>query len=213
MKVVFIFAEGPTEETFIKRVLSSHLAAQGLHLKPFNTGGTIKYQSLLRKLILRQVNDSGITLVTTIFDLYGLPKDFPGRSSQPSGSCYDRVAYLEQALGDDIAHRKFLPYLSLHEFEALLFAGPEEIDKTFPASNKVHELLKIKTAHSNNPEEINDGQMTSPSKRIQKLYQKYEKPLHGFEISQRIGLETIRSECLHFNEWLTKLEHLGHTSS
>ena len=209
MNIVFIFVEGDTEENFTKTIVAPHLKNFGIQLKQFNCKGTIKYRSLLRKFILRQANESNIALVTTMFDYYALPKDFPGRDSLSTGQCYDQVAYLEKAFAEDIAHDKFLPYLLLHEFEALLFSVPEEIAKTFPKKDESHELLKIKTAHRNNPEEIDDGPMTAPSKRIKRLYPDYDKSLQGPAIIQRIGLNNVRQECRHFDEWLTKLEAIA----
>lgn len=213
MKVVFVYVEGPTEERFVKTVLQPHLLSFNIHPKPFNCGGTIKYQSKLRKFILHKANESGIDLVTTMFDFYKLPKDFPGNRNLPAGTCYERVAYLEKAFSDDIEHSKFLPYVMLHEFEALLFSSPTEIARAFPEEDESHELQKIKTAHRNNPEEINDNESTAPSKRIENLYPSYQKVLQGTAIIQQIGLDVIRTECLHFNEWLTKLESISQSSA
>lgn len=211
MKIVFIYVEGPTEERFVKDVLQPYLRGVNVRLQIFNCYGTIKYQSKLRKFILQKVNEAGIDLVTTMFDFYKLPKDFPGQRDLPTGNCYDRVAHLETAFSKDIGHRKFSPHIMLHEFEALLFSDPVEIAKAFPHKDESHELQKIKTSHRNNPEEINDNEMTAPSKRIKKLYPSYDKVLQGPTIIQQIGLEVIRAECSHFKEWLTKLESVGQT--
>jgi hypothetical protein len=57
---------------------------------------------------------------------------------------------------------------------------------------------------------INDGEETAPSKRIGKEIPDYlgAKPTAGPIIAGKIGLETMRMKCPHFNEWLTKLENL-----
>jgi hypothetical protein len=213
MKIVFIYVEGPTEERFIKTVLQPHLLSLGIYVQVFTCYGAIKYQSQLRKFILQKANETGIDLVSTMFDFYKLPKDFPGKRNLPMGTCYDRVAHLEKAFVEDISHTKFVPYIMLHEFEALLFSSPAEIAQAFPDKDESHELQKIKTAHHNNPEEINDDEMTAPSKRIKKIYPSYDKVLQGPAIIQQIGLDLIRTECPHFNEWLRKLESLGQASS
>ena len=57
----------------------------------------------------------------------------------------------------------------------------------------------------NNPEELNDGQATAPSKRILKQYTGYEKVDDGFLLAQEIGIEQMRKSCPHFNDWVTKL--------
>ena len=61
------------------------------------------------------------------------------------------------------------------------------------------------------PELINDGQQTAPSKRIIAQFPQYGdlKTTIGTQMAERIGLETIRSKCPHFNAWLDRLEKLG----
>jgi hypothetical protein len=54
---------------------------------------------------------------------------------------------------------------------------------------------------------------TAPSKRIANLFTGYEKPLFGALAAMEIGLETIRQECPHFNDWLNRLETLPATFS
>ena len=69
--------------------------------------------------------------------------------------------------------------------------------------------LNLTVAQSvNSPEEINNSPLTAPSKRILEIFPEYEKPFHGCLTVMEIGLDTIRSQCSHFNQWLTKLEHL-----
>jgi hypothetical protein len=38
----------------------------------------------------------------------------------------------------------------------------------------------------------------------------YEKPLHGILAALEIGLDFIRNECRHFNNWLCQLESLNY---
>jgi hypothetical protein len=58
------------------------------------------------------------------------------------------------------------------------------------------------------PEEINDGPQTAPSKRLEMLHNGYRKVAMGKTISVAIGVQQIRSKCPHFNQWLNKLEKL-----
>lgn len=54
---------------------------------------------------------------TIMFDLYGLPTDFPGyEDAKGESDPHRRVSALEQALGRDISDPRFIPYLQLHEF-------------------------------------------------------------------------------------------------
>lgn len=58
------------------------------------------------------------------------------------------------------------------------------------------------------PERINDGYDTCPSRRLKKLHPAYDKVVHGYRIAARIGLPTLRQACPHFGQWLTQLEAL-----
>jgi hypothetical protein len=61
------------------------------------------------------------------------------------------------------------------------------------------------------PEDIDDSPSTSPSARLRAIYPQYGKIFFGTRIANSIGLETMRAECKHFNEWLTRLEMLSDT--
>lgn len=54
--------------------------------------------------------------------------------------------------------------------------------------------------------EIDDNPNTSPSKRILGIFPGYQKVFDGPLIVGKTGLEKIRNECDHFNNWITKLE-------
>jgi len=143
-----------------------------------------------------------------MIDYYGLPADFPGRAEQSIGYCFQKVRHLESELAQDVNHYRFLPYLSLHEFEALLFASPAKIGGIAPESDIEKELMSIKGAFAS-PEEINDDPRTHPAARISSLIPAFRKLPHSPIIAGRIGIEQIRKECKHFDTWLTKLEELG----
>jgi len=95
VKRVLISVEGQTEETFIRDVLSSHFEPLGIYLIPMLVttkvvkdgsnfkGGMTSYGKIKRDL-LRLLNDRDAVAVTTMYDLYELPKDFPGYKSRPA---------------------------------------------------------------------------------------------------------------------------------
>nr|WP_238360826.1 DUF4276 family protein [Iningainema tapete] len=58
------------------------------------------------------------------------------------------------------------------------------------------------------PEHINDNPLTAPSKRIHNSCDGYDKPLHGSLLAIDIGLDSIRQQCQHFNQWLLRLENI-----
>ncbi len=212
MKRIFILVEGQTEERFVKDILNPTFQEQGLFLIPtiINTkilknspnfkGGVSSYGAIKRdaKKLFR---DSNVTAVTTMMDFYGLPADFPNWKNE--GSCYDKVKAAEQAFANDINNERFIPYLQLHEFEGLLFSVPEVISDTLDR-NKKQDVQNIRDAFKT-PEEINQGPETHPSKRLIKLFPNYRKPLFGSLIASRTGLQEIRNNCPHFNDWVTKL--------
>jgi hypothetical protein len=149
---------------------------------------------------------------TTLIDLYGLSTDFPGHTTTKHLQPYNRIAEMERLLKDDLGFYRFIPYIQLHEFEALMFSDTSELEKWLSLYNKFPANSFTKIRHSvpdANPELINEGSETAPSKRILKLCKTYDKVDDGVLILKEIGLKKLRSECSHFNDWLTTLEGLG----
>jgi hypothetical protein len=221
-----VLAEGQTEEGFVNEVLAPELGAHGVfadvhrittgrrHGRLFR-GGFLRYEHLARDLSLWMKQDQHEeSWFTTMLDLYGLPLDFPGLANLPPNlDAHERVAGLEAELAADLvrrlgtlpASRRLLPYIQLHEFEALLFSDPTAFLEAFPGEQSlVDRLTTIRTQFSN-PEDIDDGFATAPSKRILDIAPEYEKPVAGILIAQRIGLTVIRRECRHFDEWVARL--------
>ena len=154
-----------------------------------------------------------------MIDLYGLPADFPGRESVPPAlPAAGRARQHEAALASDIAARlgplpvgrRLIPYLPLHEFEALLFSDPPAFAAAFPdRPDAIKPLQAIRDGFSD-PEAIDDGPTTAPSKRLLGILPGYEKSVAGILSAQRIGLATLRRECRHFDAWVTRLSALPH---
>jgi len=221
VKRVHVLVEGQTEETFVRDVLSHHFLALGLAPVPILVatkrvksggkfkGGVTSYEKQVRGDLQLLLGDGGVAAVTTMIDFYALPNDFPGKASLPQGgTCYDRVAYLERAFRDDIDHRRFLPYLSLHEFEALVLVSPEEVGRALTGQPSFSKL-EAEIAGYSSPEEVNDGPETHPAARICRIAPGYQKRLHGPTIALRIGLDAIRRRCPHFDAWVRRLEELA----
>jgi hypothetical protein len=119
---------------------------------------------------------------------------------------------MEKLLSNDLAFHKFIPYIQLHEYEALMYADTDIMEDWLSLYNKLPKncFSKIKESVSNsNPELINESPETAPSKRILKLCDSYDKVDDGILILKEIGLNTLRAECQHFNSWLTTLEGLN----
>ena len=149
---------------------------------------------------------------TTMIDFYGVPKDTPFISLKKQ-SCdkYTIIKTLENEFARDIAFDRFIPYLQLHEFEALVLCGLDIMIKKFPnAASKINQLKKDVDKYST-MELVNDSIRTAPSKRIEAVLQKnyhYNKPKDGNEIVTKIEFNELRARCPHFSEWIDKIEHL-----
>lgn len=218
MQRILILVEGQTEEAFIKHVLAPHFFTRNTYLIPtiITTkrvkrgadfkGGVPSYERV-KKEIQRLLHDSQAVFVTTMIDYYQLPHSFPGRKEPEGKTPYEKVEYVEKAISEDIQHHKFYPFLLLHEFESLLFSDTRMISQALIMPETEHALQQI-NAEFNSPEEINDHPKTAPSKRLKHIFPHYSKVYYGRLIAERIGLETIRNECRHFDHWVTKLESI-----
>ena len=216
--------EGQTEQAFVLRVLQPHLTHIGVtprraltSRKTGQRGGLFRYQVVKNDIQGWLKRDRAPDVFfSTMFDLYGLPKDFPsfGEAAKENDP-YSRVARLEEALAEDIGDTRFIPYIQLHEFESLLLAKPEAFGCRFAHHDKQIEALIALCAKYKSPELIDDGQQTAPSKRIGNEIPEYlaAKATAGPIIAMEIGLETIRAKCPHFHQWLTKLEGLATLSA
>lgn len=60
-----------------------------------------------------------------------------------------------------------------------------------------------------NPEDINDGVDTAPSRRLTSLVPSYRKPLHGPMAIAALGLPALREACPRFDGWVRLLESLA----
>lgn len=227
--------EGQTEETFVKRILSESLAKSGVYVnearcvetgrkrlrgpnitkpgkqKIIFRGGMPSFDKIKRDIEWWLAEDSKAYL-TTMFDLYALPRDFPRYDSAfNEKDPYKKIEIIEWALKNEISNPRFIPYIQLHEFEGLLFSNVDVIDNVLKPYNdysRLQDLMRIRDQF-NTPEEINDGYETAPSKRIIRLFKSYQKVTDGYQIAQKIGIDVIRKECPHFNEWIGKLIQLA----
>jgi hypothetical protein len=216
-----VVVEGQTEETFVRDVLAQHLAIHGVYavarsvetsrtrLKIWR-GGMSTYARAKGDIERWMKQDSGAYL-TTMFDLYALPSDFPNMAKRLAvNDPYKRAELIEQGIAADINNPRLIPYVQLHEFEALLFSAPAVTDAALNDPNARSKLNALEAIVNGvpSPEHIDEGDTTAPSKRILNLYKGYRKNVFGPLITERIGINTIRQKCRHFHEWLQKLESL-----
>jgi hypothetical protein len=81
------------------------------------------------------------------------------------------------SIPDELKYR-FLPYIQLHEFEGILFSDISVIENEFEESEfSDYAYLKETISTFENPEMINDGNATAPSKRLDRTIKGYNKPV------------------------------------
>lgn len=206
MTRVIVYCEGPTEETFVNRILAPAFWNRNIFLSASSCNGVSKYSIIKRDLTTLCKHDPN-AIITTMLDYYALPSDTPGMHDAVGGTIYDKVAHVEKCIGENIGVDNLIPNLMLHEFEALLFSDPTCFSYCGLSSRKIDELCKIRDT-AETPEHINNNPNTAPSKRILHIYPEYNKVLDGFNIAQDIGLHVMCDECKHFNAWVKKINAL-----
>lgn len=220
VRVNFI-VEGATEEIFVADVLRPHFSSLQIYCyahqvttnrSQLHRGGLVNYEHAKADIMdwVKQEKANN-TFFTTMFDLYALPDNFPGYEQAnciPDHS--KRVRFLEEQLAQDIGDRRFIPYIQLHEFEALLFADPQQLDWVFLEHDAPIQQLIALSQQFESPEDIDDGRHTAPSKRIIGEIPEYDnsKASAGPLVAARIGLPRLRERCLHFGQWIATLESL-----
>lgn len=224
MNELVVIVEGETEQTFVRDQLAAHLAIHGSIAWAVLPGrhrkhGGVKKWEVARQDIVRTLKEN--RFCTTMFDFYAMPKDWPGREDASQLEWKFRADHVEQMLQKDIAgtmstsfnQKFFVPYVQLHEFESLTFSDTNELAAVLSpigsySTTQLGEKFQNIVEQAGEPEAINDGYETCPSRRISKIVPAYKKRAQGPIVTRRIGLEMLRQKCPHFGKWLSKLEQL-----
>lgn len=228
MTRILVHVEGPTEESFVREILAEHLQQYGYAQVGARTlgeaqqrqkrGGIRGWQEAKRGIV-RHLRRDANSIGTTMVDYYGLPERgsnaWPGRAAASGAPANSRAARVEDAicrdlreeLGRGLQASRFVPYVMLHEFEALLFSDCGKFADAIQRPELAPEFQAIVDA-AGGPEAIDDAPDGAPSKRIEALFPGYSKPFLGAAAVRAIGLDKIRAACPHFNNWLTRLEQL-----
>ena len=214
---IFVIAEGPTEQKFVKELLAPHMAGQGVYLtaiilhKPGQKGGDVKF-ARVRNDIERQLKQRSDTFLTLFIDYYGIKSDWPDESKLQLTHTR-KAEVINSATAKEVERlfperdrlRRFIPYVSMHEIEALYFSDPARIASELGVrQSSVDAIL----AECGEPESINDHSATAPSKRLERLNERFKKTSTGINIAKAIGIPKMRSACPLFNKWLEQLEKL-----
>jgi hypothetical protein len=224
MKNLYLTVEGQTEEAFARDVLQPHLAGFDVFVWPprftgphgrrkgrIPRGGMANTFRHTLEDIRRWLkeNQSADARFSMMLDLYGLPKDFPGYDEavgQPD--CYQQARIMEEALAAQLGDRRFVPYLQVHEFEALVLTEPGRLAEVYPESETALPSLAEECAAFPSPEHIDHGAKSHPKSRIHAVIPEYDENVAGPLIASAIGVLVLRRKCVHFGEWLTRLEQL-----
>ena len=181
--------------------------------------GGIRDWNAVRRDITNHLKEDTGSFATTMVDYYGLPRSgqraWPGRARASTLPFAEKAGAVEAALLADIGREmgggfdpdRFVPYVMMHEFEALLFSDCEQFGSGIGRPDLAGSFQGIRDQFAS-PEEIDDSPETAPSRRVESLVAGYQKPLLGILAALRIGLDAMRRECPHFAMWLSRLEAL-----
>ncbi len=226
MTRLLVHVEGQTEETFVNEVLSDYLRVRGYtqvsaklagNARLRERRGGIKSWASVREDIGRHLKSDHGCISTTMVDYYALPatgpKAWPGRANANSLPHEQKAQTVEEFLEQDMSTLmgvpptilRFIPFVVMHEFEALLFSDCDALASAISREDLRDALQEIRNQFDS-PEEINDSPQTAPSKRLEALIPGYEKPLLGTLAALEIGIPRMRMECPRFALWLNRLE-------
>jgi len=217
---VIVMVEGPTEQRFVKDLLTPYMADRAVFLtaiilsKPGEKGGDVKF-SRAKNDIGHHLAQRKDTYVTLMVDYYGISSHWPGydesggaeshtqKSEIMSRMTLEKVSDLFPGLSP---RRRFIPYFSMYEIEALYFSDPKILSEKLGIKQaKIDEIV----AECNEPENINNSIQTAPSKRLEKLCGRFKKTTTGLSIARDIGISRMRDGCPIFNGWIETLESLA----
>lgn len=220
MQDLQIICEGYSEQEFVKGVLAQYLFKNNLILSApilkspktrnqSHKGGNITFERVrsYAEILLKQRSDR---MITTFIDFYALSNDFPGYDKALKISdLYTKIKLLENEFSREINDPRVIPYFQLHEYETLYFADCDNFISVDPRINIIKQDFDQVNCDFANPEEINGGNITAPSKRIESFLKNiklgYDKRVYAALYAEKCDIVLLRQKCKHFNEWIEKL--------
>lgn len=216
---VVIIVEGPTEQKFVNEILYPYMFERGVFVypiildKPGEKGGDVKF-ARAKNDIEKHLKQRADTFLTLMVDFYGIKSDWPGYQESRAQICQLKkakimndatAAAVSQLFPEQRPEKRFIPYVSMHEIEALYFSDPAALAEGLGVNSNLIESILVECEE---PEKINNNSETAPSKRLEKIASTFKKTATGIAIAKSIGIVKMRNSCPLFNEWLTKLETL-----
>ena len=216
MKRIIIICEGQTEQEFCKDVLNPYFQTKRIQIQaPLikkSMGGIVNWV-VLKKEIETYLKQEPNVFVSLLIDYYGIKAKHTFPYWDEANKIPDKElrltkleAEMKKSVESSINYR-FIPYIQLHEFEGLLFCNKDVFDSCFEKNEFSDYTYLTETLNRfSNPEDINDGNDTAPSKRLKRIISGYNKVVFGSMIAQEIGLKSIRKKAPRFNDWINKME-------
>ena len=207
-RLVFI-VEGDSEIVLVQNLIVPYFIGKGVNIamhgqtiitnrkqhKKGSVGSYGKFKNEVNRTLAQ-----GNVIVTTLIDFFRIPTDFPSFTTDSS-----YISKIEEAVHADFDnHPNFIPYIQLHELEALMFSDIAGFDLVIDDQNSLDKIKEIIKDYPN-PEDINNSPETAPSKRLEKIYN-YDKTGDGEMIFGMIGIESILEKCPRYANWLKVLE-------
>ena len=225
-KLIYIVCEGQSEEQFISKILCPwfldktnyqcqlipYIVITSINKRAGKVyrGGIDTYVKVRNDLL--KCMSYGYP-VSSMIDLFRLPVDFPGQDEAKTIlDSVQKVELLESKMKEDLlscrpSYRSdlLLPYISLHEFETLFYCDLKVLKYEYVEQDEQDSIDHLIAEVSGmQPEEINQGVETAPSKRLMKALQ-YEKGSAVIFPLQEIGIEQMMQKCPHFKRWVKRL--------
>lgn len=215
IRAIYIICEGQTEEEFVNGILRPYFNSYQIYdVRPIlmttskgRKGGDVKYDRLKFNIDKLLASEQDI-LVTTFIDFFRLKSDFPKfKEAIVIQNKIQQVDFLEKSLADAISNPRFIPYIQLHEFEGSLFAAKDGFEFLPDLNQASLKSLLSAVNEKGNPEELNDGEQTAPSKRLTQLIPGFDKnkPFFGGLIAEVNTINAVLDRCLRFKTWIETL--------
>lgn len=184
-RYVTVLCEGPSEESFIKKVLGPYMQKRYVWLTPVILGGVSHYAGIRREL--KRLGKDSSCYLTTMLDYYKLPQDTPGVHECKETDVVKIAEYIERCMKQDLdGEIQSLEYLQICDGVS---------------ANMLKQLKDIRETYLT-PEHINNSEQTAPSKRIIRIYDSYQKVVDGTAVAEMTGIEKMMEECPHFARWV-----------
>ena len=217
MKRLEIIVEGPSEREFVSQIVAPYLAQRGV-IEAYNVvpvvlrtsdnyrGGMTKYKHLKDDIVSALSSKNPQLIVTMMVDFFRLPSGVPypqNIDTLPSDEV--RAEAIEKCIGEDVNDVRFIPYIQVHEFEALLFTSRNGFDYCYGEADKRCKSLYDIIDQYPNPEDINSSPAGAPSKRMIAIIPEYNKVIDGNIIILQNGMMSILEKCPKFSRWIENL--------